>query len=342
MPNPRLDPIIAEQAYAAFVSSGGSKAVAARDLGIPLPTFQHRLKRYWEYKSANDSSTPGFSVPPLPSPELTPEELVENATQRFERKRRASDARKCIEVRINEQKPIGIMWMGDPHVDDDGCDWTTLRRDIALCRDTEGLYAANLGDTTNNWVGRLARLYAHQEATETQAWRIAEWFIQSLPWLVVIAGNHDMWSGGGSPLRFIQRQVGIESDWAARFRLRWPNGAAYTVDARHDHPGHSQWNALHAQRKAALFSAGADLYIAGHRHNWALAQMEEQGRTVTLARARGYKFHDEYCLIKGFAEQTQGQSIMTVLEPLNSGEVACHAFVDPVQGAQFLTWLRSR
>jgi hypothetical protein len=50
-----------------------------------------------------------------------------------------------------------------PHVDDNGCNWPLLKHHAELCRTTPGLYAINLGDSSNNWTDRLIKLYAQQD-----------------------------------------------------------------------------------------------------------------------------------------------------------------------------------
>ena len=71
-----------------------------------------------------------------------------------------------MEIKIKSNKPIGVAFVGDPHVDNNGCNWPLLRRDIAIMRDTPGMFAVNIGDVTDNWAGRLVRLYADQEMSK--------------------------------------------------------------------------------------------------------------------------------------------------------------------------------
>jgi hypothetical protein len=87
--------------------------------------------------------------------------------------------------------PVALAGFGDPHIDDPGCAWGDLERDVRICRDTPGIMAVNVGDSTNNWVGRLMRLYADQEVTSKQALTLIEWLMTALPWLVDQTGNHD-------------------------------------------------------------------------------------------------------------------------------------------------------
>lgn len=319
----------------------GNPFAASVATGIPRTTLRDRYHKALKRLDAG-ADQEVITPPDLPSGDYTKEELVERQTSIFERRIKAHDARKIIPINIKSNQPIGITWLGDPHVDDDGCNWPKLRSDVRLIKETDGLYGANLGDSSNNWIGRLQRLYACQNATEAQAWKLVEWLMEEVPWLILLRGNHDAWSGAGSPISWMNSRATVDEDWRAKVQLRFPNAATYTFDARHDHPGHSQWNALHGQRKAALFEANADCYIAGHRHNWATSQFEEQGRVVTLLRARGYKHIDHFALTKGYPEQDHGQSVTTIIDPTKPQVSRCKVFVEAEEAADYLTYLRSR
>lgn len=135
----------------------------------------------------------GIELPVFPDEDIPVEDIIELQCRRFYTRLASHEAHTWFPIKVKDKRPIGILWFGDPHVDDDGCNWPALKRDIALCKDTEGLYGANIGDTTNNWAGRLARLYAEQDASVKTARRLAKWFLleSGVPWLVWIMGNHD-------------------------------------------------------------------------------------------------------------------------------------------------------
>src|SRR5262245_62106485 len=99
----------------------------------------------------------GFEVPELPDPGPTAAELLERRTQDFHRKARAAEARRLIPIKVTVDGPIGVALFGDPHVDDDGTDIAKLQRDVETINRTPGLFAGNVGDYRNNWIGRLAR-----------------------------------------------------------------------------------------------------------------------------------------------------------------------------------------
>ena len=70
-------------------------------------------------------------------------------------------------------------------------------RDADLMAKTPGVYAVNIGDTTDNWGGRLIRLYAENDVSRQTERKLARWFLQEsgIRWLVWLHGNHDTMDG---------------------------------------------------------------------------------------------------------------------------------------------------
>lgn len=288
----------------------------------------------------------GIISPPVLDDDISTEEIVQSMVKRFSKRHEAHQAKKWMEFKVESNEPIGIMWFGDPHVDDDGCNWPLLKQHIDLCKNTPGMYGANIGDTHNNWVGRLTAQYANQETSRSTAWKLIEWFFKDsgVKWLLILLGNHDAWNFGSESMGQITKHLCRMADWRAQFKLTFPNGREALIDAAHDHTGHSQWNSLHGQQKASLMGGTAHLYIAGHKHNWALAQNEcpHTHRIYWLARARGYKHIDHYGENLGFGSQKQGSSIVTVIDPNASDVNMVRCFADPKEGADYLNYLRSK
>ena len=88
----------------------------------------------------------------------------------------------------------------------------------------------------------------------------------------------------------------------------------------------------------------ADIYIAGHRHNWAFKVKETvDGRVVNLVRCRGYKFLDDYAVRWQFPQQQQGASMVTILDPVtDSPTERVRVFADTRAAADYLTYLQDR
>src|SRR5689334_13156375 len=140
----------------ALATARGDFHAAAVELGIRTNSLRDRVKAM--NRRPAQEPPPAFEYQALPSERVTVEDLLERRKAQFQQKQAHEQARKLLRVKVNVPGPIGILHFGDPHVDDDGTDIAALERHAALVRKTKGLFGANVGDTTNNWCGRLARL----------------------------------------------------------------------------------------------------------------------------------------------------------------------------------------
>lgn len=288
----------------------------------------------------------------LPTGEESLTDLVERRKRQFCEHDAGLKARELIEIRVNETKPIGILHFGDPHVDDDGTDLAALERHAAIVRDTPGMYGANIGDVTNNWIGRLQRLYSEQSTTAREAWRLAEWFLGLVDWLYIIGGNHDAWSGAGDPLQWILRGCNGPFQYdGVRIALRFPNGREVRVNARHDFKGHSMWNPAHGVSKAAQMGWRDHILICGHKHvsgyNINVHPDPTSGLDMGIIshciRVASYKVHDRYARQMGLPNQAISPCAVTIIDPNTTTEPGLvHVFWSPEMAAEYLTWLRNR
>lgn len=341
-----------------FYRECGSTNTVAEQMGVSTPTINRWLRKAKEPRIGNSyyaknvpPPSDEIELPHFPDEDIPTEELIDLQCRRFETRKASHDAHTWFPVKIKDNKPIGILWFGDPHVDDNGCNWPLLKKHTELCRTVPGLFGANIGDTTNNWSGRLARLYAEQDSSVKTARKFAKWFMldSGVRWLVWLIGNHDAWGDGAEVLAQMAKQHGTQKiichDWEARFRLMFPKGSEIKVFAAHNHAGNSMWNPLHGQVKAAKFSAGIDLVIAGDKHNWGVSQWEmpEQGLAPVMVRVRGYKHMDDYARRLGIQEQEEGQGILTIFDPnakTRAGRI--QTFIDVEFGCDILKFMRKR
>lgn len=332
-----------QQIAEAYHASGGNIHHVAEALGMHIRNIQRRCASLG-LKGRGRKYGPEFTHDPVPSDKLDIEDLLKLRAEKFARKRAHEDATKLRGVNVNIRGPVGILHFGDPHVDDDGCDIVTLRKHISIIQDTPGMFGGNLGDTTNNWVGRLARLYANQSTTADEAWQIAEWFVKQVPWLYMVAGNHDMWSGAGDPLRWMLTQPDIYTPSQSRLALRFWNKREVRVNARHDFAGHSQWNPVHALMKAAQMGFRDHIFLAGHKHTsgYGMLKDAQTGIVMHCARAAGYKVIDSYQKEGGFPDQHISPCIVTVIDPEASEVGLVTVFMDAEEAAEYLTWKRQK
>ena len=327
-------------------SHGWVLAAAARSAGRTGSGAFERRFRTLKAVHVRPADAPVVVSPP--SPDLPIGELVASRKRRFEFKTKHEEARRLIAVVIKKADPIGILHFGDPHIDDDGTDIALLEEHARLVRETPGLYGANVGDTTNNWVGRLAKLYAQQGTTASDGWRLAEWFIGEVRnWLYLVGGNHDAWSGAGDPLKWITSQLGaFYQDSEVRIALRFPGTPDIRVNCRHDFAGRSQYNPAHGPMKALFFGVRDHLAIAGHLHESAYGVLKDpdSGITMHAVRVPSYKVFDRYAREKGLRDQNLGPACVTVIDPRlpPTHPDLIKVFWDPFEGAAFLTWKRNR
>jgi len=346
-----------DQILKAVQEANGIRIAAANKLGMNERTLMLRIKKMKQkgYVVPESTYQPGrqiiekqdYEFTALPDDDVPIEELIEQRKRKFLHKREHEEASKLIPIKVKLGGAIGLLHFGDPHVDDDGCDIEAIERHTALVNKTEGLFACNVGDTTNNWCGRLARLYADQSTSAAQAWKIAEWFVGRCDWLYMIAGNHDLWSGSGDPLKWIAKQQNaLYKSSEARIALRFPNGMEVRVNARHDHSGSSIWNPAHGPMKAAIMGTRDHIYVAGHKHESAYSVLKDAitGITMHAVKVASYKVYDRYAKDRGFRDNALSPCVLTTINPDLPPDHPdlVKVWWDPQEGADYLTYLRRR
>ena len=302
----------------------------------------------WSLWPGHKTAQPArFDPPTIPSDDIPVEKLIEQLSERFGRRAEHAAAKKWMRFTLKEPGPYILAFVGDPHLDDNGCNWPLLRRDVDLMR-TPHVHGIMLGDATNNWSGKLQRLYANQDVTRDRAWRLAEWFFQAVPWLLLVKGNHDLWSqsqGQGDPLDWMARGGAALEDWQAKVEIA-SGDHSVKLWAAHDFKGSSMYNPLHGPMRAQRFSAGeADILAAGHQHHWEIFSGEDADKGHKphwLLRARGYKYLDEYADRHQYAAQQHGATIATVVDPSRQGPAAIQCYADLSEAIEILAFKRKR
>ena len=319
--------------YEELLEQHGTITAAAKALGIPRTTLRDRVRK--------DT----FKTPEFPESDIPIQDVLDYISRRYEQRVQSYDAHTWYPIEFMDNKPIGVLWFGDPHLGDNGCNVPELIKHTEYCANVEGLYGVNIGDSSNNWSGRLSHLYAEQDTSKKTERRLVEWLMHEsgVKWLAWLIGNHDAWSDGGEILSMMGNKYGTHQivchDWEARFRLVFPN-TEYKVYASHDFKGHSMWNPMHGPMKAGMIGQEADIYVSGHKHNWGTFTFENtsRGKQQHFIRVRGYKFMDEYARRLGILEQTGGCSILTVFNPKTK---TMTTFEDIDSGVKFLEFMRS-
>lgn len=345
MPTP---PISEEELRAALeaVATHGGVSQAARAINVPKTTLEHRYKAAKERLVASKPQVPYAT--PLPDPDLPIDAILAHRKAAFERKHAHHQAKRWRKYRVPTSGPYALMFFGDPHLDDDGCHLPLWDSHVDLAASTDHLYAVNIGDTTNNWAGRLARLWADQNASAETARKLVKHYLaeRGIPWLLWLSGNHDMWDGpvGRAVFENHAPEFVTLEDWQAKVTLVSPCGTKIRLWAAHNFKGNSIWNNLHGLERAAQMQDWAHLYVAGHHHDSGLRQGENTHRhfVYNLMRVRGYKYMDHYADVHGFGEHEYGAAGVAIVDPAadNLNKVTC--FLDPFEAVEFLKFKRAR
>jgi hypothetical protein len=326
----------------------GSSAAAARALNMPVSTFKDRLKRERRGKRPPARSATILEFPQLPDPREPIDKLLKRRTEHYRRQREHKAAATWQQIKVSDNKPFGLALIGDPHLDDDGCAWPSLMADIDVMKSTEGLYAVNIGDSQNNWVGRLARLFGNQETSQTSARQLVEWFLlnSGIRWAAVLLGNHDLWNEGGEIISRMCAAAKVTipvHEWAAKVEFVFPNGATCRASLAHDFKGKSIYSTTHGPLREAIWNQdGANILAAGHIHYGGLQQVEiPGGHNPWLVRVRGYKEMDHFALHNGFHEGSRFASVMAIIDPTAPPEDRVLMFGSLKQGAAVLKAMRN-
>jgi hypothetical protein len=278
-------------------------------------------------------------------PTNSQEELLARRSKQFGRKREAKDARHLVPVSVKVDGPIGLAFVGDPHLDDDGTDIDLVQSHLDIFRRHPAILPLAIGDYSNNWVGRLARLYGQQSTSAAEAWVLVEWFVNYVNWLALVGGNHDAWSGDGDPIKWMAKSARVKYEAnGVRLGITLPTGRMIRVNARHDFRGHSQWNTAHGIAKAAQLGWRDHILTAGHIHvsGYQVVRDPMSGLISHCLRIGSYKVYDRYADERGLPNQTFAICPVVVVRPQYADDDPrlLNTFFEPETAADFLKWLR--
>lgn len=343
----KLPPEVLSHVLSTYLSHGRSVTKAAAALGIPAPTLKSRLIVAWKAEARGELTVKPFEREELPSDLPDVDDLLARRRTDYARKTKAAEARKLIPIRVTIDGPIGIAHFGDPHVDDDGTNIGLLEQHVRIVNQTDGLFAGNVGDYRNNWIGRLARLWSQQSTSGKDALVLARWLIESMDWLYLVGGNHDAWSGEDDPIAWIAEQTNaLHQAHACRIELQFPNGRRVRINARHDFKGHSEWNTAHGPAKAARIGWRDHMLTCGHTHvsGYQVLKDPASGLISHAIRVASYKLHDRYAIESGLPDQNIFMCPVTIIDTRYADDDPrlITTIFDPEMGADFLTWLRKK
>ncbi len=282
---------------------------------------------------------PSFTIEKPPSAGRDFEQLFKDRLSSFERKAAHHKGKKDIGVHLEGDGPYLLLAFGDPHVDDDGSCLATLNSHMEIANQPD-VFAFNIGDLTNNWVGNLQRLYGVQETTIDDAKKLCRWLVGSVNWLWIILGNHDKWS---DMAQMVCEEKGVCSVSHGGIFNITRGGHTLKIDARHDHKGRSMYNPAHGQIKRNHRGSDADIIIAGHTHSGGYTRLKNgvTGKIGHMMRVGAYKMFDDYADASGFDNEALTPCLAILVDPFDENEPIT-IYDSPEKGHQMLELLRSK
>lgn len=341
----RVYRVLARYAAMRAVDPSVTSAQAGQELGVPGSTLREWNRRFGAMlpPAQEEVAVKRLSVDVADEPI---EDLIARKKEHLKRSKAREAWGELVPVSVNTDKPIAVTLVGDPHIDDDHCDIEALETDLDTISKTQGMYAGHIGDLTNNWVGRLAKLYAHQRTTFDEGIRLTEWMLKRCPTLFLVAGNHDLWNNGMDILRFITKQAGVghTKPHGARLALRWPNGEEIRIHARHDFRGGSIYSDTHGHKRSLLWGHRDHILVAGHKHvDEARVEPSIEGMAHWMFRVSGYKVIDDYAEENGFVRKRMAPSVTVILDPYQRVPAErVKPYWDIENASEYLTWLRKK
>jgi hypothetical protein len=98
--------------------------------------------------------------------------------------------------------------------------------------------------------------------------------------------------------------------------------------------------------KAALMGTRDHLYVAGHKHESAYSVLKDaiSGITMHTMKVASYKIYDRYAKERGFRDNCLSPCALTTINPYlpTDHPDLIKIWWQPEEGAEYLTWLRSR
>jgi UDP-2,3-diacylglucosamine pyrophosphatase LpxH len=204
-----------------------------------------------------------------------------------------------VTIRIEDDKPIGLLFSGDWHVGGLYTDHEAMRRDFACFNDTDGLYVIGMGDYADNYITRSHAGGMFEQIINADKQReIVEHFIDQLAdkLLVLIKGNHDNWElkeTGEDFVKYLARKVSVPYLWYGGEITLQHGEAEYKIHAHHSYRFNSSLNTTNSQRH--LFgSTHADIIALGHLHYNETHAKTSGGKDTIWIRTGSYKLTDDY------------------------------------------------
>ncbi len=251
-------------------------------------------------------------------------------------------------VEIPDKRPVALALLSDIHIGNEHTDYHAARKDAETIRDTPGMYAALLGDTVDNWIGKLERISRAQPVTHAEEMALLRHWLKILsPKLIAcVSGNHDNRTHEIAGIDLLAEFLRDESNLLydadeLTFSLQLAAGSL-KIACRHKWPGHSIYNVTHGIERAAKFNGDDwDIGIGGHTHRGTFFRWFADGiRTCVAVQLGTYEFSSKFARQCGFGRPPLEHRGCGALIIWPDGHMEAMRSVQDAAG--FITYLRNR
>lgn len=317
MANPPMDEARVKSTLETFRQAAGNVSETARRLGISRRCVRDRLAfaERWGWMEPEERAGGNTSSAALLA------DARARKLKAYAKKKAKGDWRKASLVHLPQQ-PFRLKLFGDPHLDDDGCDYELFERHWLEMDATAGVYGVCIGDWFNNWTKSLAHLWK-ESGDPSDAWVLFEHLMEQRGEALIggCSGNHDDWTHApADPIDMLMKRHGVRYRRGA-IRLLLDFGQnSYTIALRHKWHGNSMYSAAHGLKKAALFGWNDDLMVGGHIHQDEprMHVHPDTGAISRLCQISAFKRFDEYADTHGFMSNAFSPVWDLVINPYRS------------------------
>lgn len=249
-----------------------------------------------------------------------------------------------VDVRIDDDKPIGIALPADRHIGDIGTDLELQIEHAKALGATDGMYTFEGGDGVNNFINpKIVDNGKHDASPEIQ-YEIYAYILSLVKPVLVAHGNHDQWTNtiaGYDALAQLARRMQCVCTSAGAEIDVHVGSQRYVFYRSHKYRYNSSFNHTHAvKRMWEMGNVDFDVGIIDHNHVPAIEAFWKHRKLKIAIRAGTYKTNDEWARSQGFHGARIGVPIL-LLWP-DEWRIEPWPNVEDVQGAcDYLTYLRS-
>ena len=255
-----------------------------------------------------------------------------------------------LNVRIEDDLPIGVAFLGDTHYGAEGVDYQRLHADLKALAATDGLWFQGTGDYLHNPKVNAAdksNLYRMAISNKDSALEIFKHIITPFKGRTIslLTGCHDSRDKeeGGDYTSELCAHLDCANLWYGGLVRLTVGKQLYELVVRHKYKGESGMNRTNAHRKMYDNLYPGDIIVLAHLHNNELEETtrgEIMGKNVIYLRSSSYMDHDEFGQKVGGFSSVPGVPIV-ILWP-GSKRMLPFSGLHMVDAMAYLTYLRQQ